>query len=157
MLARADQQFGGVWRAAMVSGQVARAVILPPHAGEPCRGDQLTLVGTAGATVADAAAALMALADAYTRNNPSCAERLSVARDAPFSAVVLTPAPLDWEDYAGVTPVAGGLYCVDGFHRLVAWAAAGRLEPGVEVPALIAGVPEPASGPEYVPAIETGR
>jgi hypothetical protein len=157
MLARADEQFGGVWRAVQLPVDAVHAVILPPHAGEPCRGDQLTLVGAAGARVSDAAAMLTGLGDAYARNNPSCAERLALAREAPFSAVVLTPAPLQWEEYAGVMHVPGALYCVDGFHRLVAWASAGRLQPGVQIPTLMAGVPGAPSDPEYVPATQTGR
>lgn len=157
MLARADEQFGGVWQAASLPAALALSVTLPPHAGEPCRGDQLTLVGASGAHVADAATALAGLGEAYARNNPSCAERLALAREAPFSAVVLAPAPLDWEDYAGVTIEPGGLYCIDGFHRLVAWAAAGRLVRGVDLPVLIAGTPGLPSGPEYAAATQTGR
>lgn len=157
MLARADEQFGGVWREVTIPASTALAIMLPPHAGEPCRGDQLTLVGPAGASVAEAAAALAALGDAYTRNNASCAERLAFAREAAFSAIVVTPAPLDWEEYARVGHSASALYCVDGFHRLVSWAAAGRIGPGAWLPALLAGALPATSDLEYVRGPETGR
>ena len=127
MLARADEQFGGVWRELTIDGEAALGILLPPHSGEPCKGDQLTLVAGQGATVREAGAARTHLGDAYARNNPSCAERLGFAAGAPFSHVVLCAAPLDWEEYADVAPQTGAYYCIDGFHRLVAWAAAGRL------------------------------
>lgn len=139
MLQRADQQFGGVWREVTLSSDEALALLLPPHSGEPCRGDQLTLIGAHGATVRDAAATLQTLGDAYAKNNASCAERLGFAATAAFSHVVLCTAPLDWEEYARVTPVPGARYCIDGFHRLVSWAAAGRITGDVTVSAWIAG------------------
>lgn len=139
MLARADEQFGGVWRELTLSGDAALDILLPPHAGEPCKGDQLTLVADVGATVRDAGAALTQLGEAYARNNPSCTERLGFAADAPFSHVILCTAPLDWEEYAKVTPQPGAHYCIDGFHRLVAWAAAGRLTKDTTLSAWLAG------------------
>lgn len=139
MLARADEQFRGVWRELTLDGNAALDIRLPHHAGEPCKGDQLTLVADQGASVREAAAALAALGEAYARNNPSCAERLGFATDAPFSRVVLCAAPFDWEEYAKVAPHAGAYYCIDGFHRLVAWAAAGRLTKDAAISAWIAG------------------
>ena len=139
MLSRADHQFAGAWREVTLSANDALAIVLPPHSGEPCRGDQLTLVGPHGAALRDAAAALAALGDAYAKNNPSCAERIGFAADAAFSHVVLSTAPLDWEEYAKVTPVDGARYCIDGFHRLVAWAAAARLTGDATLHAWIAG------------------
>jgi hypothetical protein len=69
----------------------------------------------------------------------SSAERIGFAREAPFSRIVLSTAPLQWEEYASVTPVPGALYCVDGFHRLVAWAAAGRLGKDANLEIWLAG------------------
>ncbi len=133
MLAKADSQFGGVWRAQTITGDAALEILVPSHAGEPCKGDQLTLVGDTGTTVREAAATLTRLGPAYARNNPSCAERISFATDAPFTQIVLCTAPLDWEEYARVTPIAGAYYCIDGFHRLIGWAAAGRLDKSAEI------------------------
>lgn len=114
-------------------------IVLPSHAGEPCKGDQLTLIGDGGATVREASNALTRLGEAYARNNASCAERLGFAADAPFSLVVLCTAPLDWEEYATVTPRPGAYYCIDGFHRLVAWAAVGRLTKDAQLSVWLAG------------------
>ncbi len=139
MLAKADEQFRGVWSERSITCDAALDILLPSHAGEPCKGDQLTLVGDHGATVRDAAATLTTLGDAYERNNPSCAERIGFAVDAPFTRIIIATAPLDWEEYARVAPVAGGLYCIDGFHRLVAWAKAGRLTGEVRLDIWLAG------------------
>jgi hypothetical protein len=139
MLARADEQFDSRWRTTTLAADNALDILLPPHSGEPCKGDQLTLVGHRGATARDAGEALRAMGAAYARNNPSCAERIAFATDAPFTRVVLCTAPLDWEEYARVAPVAGAYYCLDGFHRLVAWAAAGRFTHAATIPVWIAG------------------
>ena len=139
MLARADEQFGGPWREVALTADQALEILLPPHSGEPCRGDLLTVVGSGGATVREAARTLTSYGEAYAKNNPSCAERIGFASEAAFSHVVLCTAPLDWEEYAKVTPVDGARYCIDGFHRLVAWAAAGRISGDVTLSAWIAG------------------
>lgn len=139
LLAKADEQFRGVWREIEIPSESALNILLPAHAGEPCKGDQLTLVGDGGATVREAADALTRLGDAYARNNASCAERLGFAADAPFSHVVLCAAPLNWEEYATVAPRPGAHYCIDGFHRLVAWAASGRLHRDARIGIWLAG------------------
>lgn len=139
MLARADEQFRGVWRELTLDGEAALDILLPPHSGEPCKGDLLTLVPDQGATVREASAALLAIGDAYARNNAACAERLGFASASPLTRLILCTSPLDWEEYAKVAPQPGALYCVDGFHRLVAWAAAGRLTKDATLTAWIAG------------------
>ncbi len=138
LLAAADAQFESRWRAHVIDGAQALEIRLPPHAGEPCKGDLLTLVGANGATVREAAATLEKVAGAYARHNTSCMSRIEFAADAPLSHVVLCSAPLIWEEYADVTPGDEALYCVDGFHRLVAWAWKGRLAAGVELPIWLA-------------------
>lgn len=139
MLAAADEQFASRWRVDVIDGAAALDIRLPSHAGEPCQGDQLTLVGPAGATVREAAATLAKVAGAYAKNNASCMRRIEFAAAAPLSRVVLCTAPLNWEEYARVSPVADARYCVDGLHRLVAWAWKGRLVSGVDVPIWLAG------------------
>lgn len=138
LLAAADAQFQSRWRAHVISGAQALEIRLPPHAGEPCKGDLLTLVGGSGATVCEAAATLEKVAGAYARHNSSCMSRIEFAAAAPFSQIVLCSQPLDADEYRDVTPADGALYCVDGFHRLVAWAWKGRLTSGVELPVWLA-------------------
>jgi len=139
LLAQADRQFNGAWRELTLRGGDAPDIRLPPHAGGPCKGDQLTPVGDAGGAVRDVAQKFLQLGDAYTRNNPSCAERIEASGGAPFSHLILCTAPLEWEEYAKVAPAPGAYYCIDGFHRLVAWAARGRLTPDSELRVWIAG------------------
>jgi hypothetical protein len=138
LLAAADRQFAGNWRETTVDAAALLDVMLPSHAGEPCKGDQLTLVGTSGASVREAAATFARVERAYELNNESCFSRISLAADQPFSAIVLGTAPLDADDYRTVTPRPGALYCIDGFHRLVAWAWRRRLESG-QLPVFVAG------------------
>lgn len=134
LLAAADAQFQSRWRMGLIGGERALEIRLPSHAGEPCKGDLLTLVGANGATVREAAAMLEKVAGAYARHNASCMSRIEFAADAPLSQVVLCTAPLKWEEYADVAPADGALYCIDGFHRLVAWAWKGRLTADMELP-----------------------
>jgi hypothetical protein len=139
LLAAADAQFQSRWRSETIDAAAALEIRLPPHAGEPCKGDLLTLVGANGATVREAAATLDKVAAAYARHNESCMGRIEFAAAAPLTRVVLCTAPLNWEEYADVAPADGALYCVDGFHRLVAWAWKGRLNAGEELPIWLAG------------------
>jgi len=136
---RADAQFAGAWHARTLTGDEALEILLPPHAGEPCKGDRLTLIDPAGATVRDAARRLRTIRDAYESSNLSCWSRIEQGALAQFSGIILTTAPLDADDYKGMTPAAGRLYHLDGFHRLVGWAWAGRLLSTARIPAVIAG------------------
>lgn len=136
----ANEQFGGVWHMRTLTGDEALDILLPPHAGEPCKGDRLTLVDPAGATVREAAERLARIRAEYSASNQTCWSRIEQAATAPFSAVILTVAPLKADDYSGMAPVPGRLYHLDGFHRLVGWAWAGRLRAApARIPAVIAG------------------
>lgn len=135
----ADAQFGGVWELGTLTGTAALAVVLPPHAGEPCRGDRLALVDPGGATVREAAERLMQIAAAYEQNSPSCWGRIQAAVAAPFSTLILTTSPIDTDEYRTIRPAADCLYHLDGFHRLVGWAWTGRLTADARIPAIVAG------------------
>ena len=136
----ADKQFGGVWTPRTLTGAEALDIFLPPHAGEPCKGDRLTLIDPEGATVRDAARRLTQLRAQYEDANRSCWSRIEQAALEPFSEIILTTAPLDADDYRGMTRTPGRLYHLDGFHRLVGWAWAGRLAGNLaHIPAVVAG------------------
>lgn len=135
----ADRQFGGRWRRVTLTGADALAIVLPPHAGEPCQGDRLQLVDPGGATVEAAARRLARIRTEYETTNRSCWRRIEQAAAAPFSTLVLTTSPLAADDYIGVSAESGRLFHLDGFHRLVAWAWAGRLRPGATIHAIVAG------------------
>jgi len=140
LIARATTQFGeSSWREIEIDGPAALNVVLPTHAGEPCRGDRLLLVPETGATVQDAAATLNQLADEYARLNPSCWSRISAATSEPLSTLVLVTAPVEAEAHRGLVYRPHTLYHLDGFHRLVGWARAGRLGPDTRIRAFVAG------------------
>jgi hypothetical protein len=134
---RATEQFGE-WREVEIDARAALDIILPPHNGEPCKGDRLALVPAGGATVAEAARALGTGRSEYERNNPTCWGRIAEASGQAFSTIILTTAPLHVEEYRSIAPTTGSLYHLDGFHRLVGWALAGRLTPDVRLRALVA-------------------
>ena len=135
----ADAQFGGAWHARTLTGEEALEILLPPHSGEPCKGDRLTLVDPAGATVRDAARRLRTIRGEYETSNQSCWSRIEAGRARAVFGIILTTAPLDADDYRGMAPADGRLYHLDGFHRLVGWAWSGRLLPTARIPAVIAG------------------
>ena len=135
----AHRQFGDRWQSMEIDGATAAEIVLPPHAGEPCRGDRLTLVGPTGATVRETVATLTALRPAFEAENRSCWSRILAASTEPFSTLILTTAPLDSADHRSLVMRSGALYHLDGFHRLVGWALAGRLSPDVRLRAIVAG------------------
>jgi hypothetical protein len=135
----ADRQFGGRWHRVTLSGTEAGAIILPPHAGEPCKGDRLPLVEPGGATVLEAGRRLAGIRADYEFLNQSCWGRIAGASREPFSTLLLTVSPLEAEDYRTLAPGAGRLFHLDGFHRLVGWAWAGRLTAEARIAALVAG------------------
>jgi hypothetical protein len=135
----ADAQCHGVWHEVELDGLDALAVVLPPHAGEPCKGDRLMLVADAGSVVRDAAETLRRLADRYARENPSCWSRIMEASTAAFSTLILTTTPIDTDEHRRLERRASALYHLDGFHRLLGWAIAGRLTADARVRGHVAG------------------
>jgi hypothetical protein len=142
-LETAERQFGRRWHRVELTGEDALAIVLPPHAGEPCRGDRLQLVDAGGASVRAAAARLRKLREDYARANSTCWSRISGAASAPFSELILTPAPLDSDDHRALPIIPGALYHLDGFHRLLGWAIADRLTPETRLAAIVAGERRP--------------
>lgn len=150
MLERADAQCAGKWLACAVRGDALLDVYLPRHAGEPCHGDRRELVPPGGKTVREAARDLGTWDDATRAESRECWRRLSAARDEPLSRIVLSTAPLAGHpDYAGLPP-GPALYHLDGWHRLVAWALAGRLDGTDWLDAHVADVCTGAAGVERV-------
>ena len=149
LVEQANAELGPEWWDVELDGPEAAAVVLPWHAGEPCRGDRLTLIGVEGLTVAAAAARLAAIEADYARENRSCWSRIATARAEPLTRVILATAPIDHEEYRGLTAgsafakaAAGAphLYCLDGRHRLIGWALEGALAAGAIVPAHVVGL-----------------
>ena len=143
LLSIADAELGPTWFDVELTAAEALAVVLPMHAGEPCRGDRMMLVGPRGLSVADTADRFRAIEAEYARTNRSCWERIDRARTDPLSRIVLAGSPIDHEEYRELSHDAGPgrapLFCLDGRHRLVGWALAGVLAPGAVVPAHVVG------------------
>jgi Family of unknown function (DUF6309) len=140
LIAQAMRQFDErAWREIEIDGPAALKVTLPSHAGEPCRGDQLLLVPESGATVQDASTALNLMRLEYMRLNPSCWGRIFAGAGEPFSTLVLVTKPLQCDAHRGLVGRPDTLYHLDGFHRLVGWAWAGRLGPEARIRAFVGG------------------
>ena len=137
---RASTQFRE-WREVEIDAAKALEIILPPHNGEPCKGDRLELVPAGGAAVAEATKTLRGIRADYEQNNPTCWGRIAEASAQPFSTLILTTAPLDADEYTSIRPEPGRLYHLDGFHRLLGWALSGRLAPNLRLRAFVAGAP----------------
>jgi hypothetical protein len=144
MIREAERAAGGAWWALRVPGRALLDVALPRHAGEPCQGDRMELVPAGGATVEEAARALGLRLEAYRRANRSCAGRIDGARREPFSRILLSRQPLARDEYAGMP--AAPCYHVDGLHRLIAWAAEGRLTADAWIDVYLAGAPGEGAG-----------
>lgn len=127
---------GGRWhRVRLAEAEVLR-VVLPWHLGE---GGEAELIPRTGLRVAAALARLAELEPTYARINPRCAVKLDWQRRAPTRPVFLSTRPVPGRDYAGLE-VRHGLIHLDGLHRLLAWAQAGRLASPRGMPAYVAGL-----------------
>ena len=92
LLEQADAELGPEWWDVTLTGAEAAAVVLPRHAGEPCHGDTMTLVGDAGLTPAEAAARFAAGEDACTPAPTPRAGDASIARAASQSPASSWPS-----------------------------------------------------------------
>jgi hypothetical protein len=137
MIREADLDAGGEWWALRLPGTALLEVVLPRHAGEPCQGDAMELIAPGGASVGEVARDLAPRLEAYRTANRSCAGRIDRARRDPFSRVLLSRRPLARDEYARLP--AARWYHLDGLHRLIGWAAEGRLTPDVMVDVHLAG------------------
>ncbi|MEU3569115.1 DUF6309 family protein [Kitasatospora sp. NPDC036755] len=141
-LDRADRIRGGWWRIRLSRADVL-GVVLPWHLSE---GGELELVPRSGLTVAEAAERVRAGGAAWTAANPVCAAKLRLLREAPFTLVFLSTAPVDHSDY-GDLAVRSGLIHLDGLHRMLAWELAGRLPERALLDGYLVGDPTVAAGP----------
>ncbi|GGV21887.1 DUF6309 family protein [Streptomyces spectabilis] len=130
----ADATFG-TWATIRLSRADVRSVLLPWHLS--CGGGR-ELVPRTGLTVGQAADLLRAHEAEFTAANPVCTGKIARFRTAAFSSIYLTTRPIPHDHYADL-PTDEGLVHLDGLHRLLAWELAGRLSPGAELTALIAG------------------
>ncbi|MFF2042117.1 DUF6309 family protein [Kitasatospora sp. NPDC058170] len=135
-LLAAEGLFGG-WGKVLLDRADVLDTVLPWHLGE---GGELELVPATGMTVAEAVERLRGIGDGYGGLNPSCGRKLRRQADAPFTPVFLSVPAIGSTDYQGLLR-SDGLTHLDGLHRMIAWELYGRLGPGVEIEAYVAGLP----------------
>ena len=80
---QATKQFDERWSIVEITGAEARAIVVPPHSGEPCRGDRMELVPPGGLSVESTARALEACRDAYAVANRTCWSRICLLYTSP--------------------------------------------------------------------------
>ena len=95
---RASAQFRE-WREIEIDAATALEIILPPHNGEPCKGDRLELVPS-GAPPSLRRRPHFARSEQITsRTTRRVRGRIAEASTQPFSTLILTTAPLDADEY----------------------------------------------------------
>jgi len=141
LVTAADEAAGGAWlRVAFDEGE-ALTLWLPPHAGEPCHGDAMTLGDGQGMRLGDAVAWLGDHADTYARANPSCWSRIVAARDSEWGPLVVTPFAVGDRTAPPPGTTTAGIV-IDGLHRALGWGLGRDDRPRT----LQAFVPESAAG-----------
>ncbi|MCC6161841.1 MAG: hypothetical protein IT182_00645 [Acidobacteria bacterium] len=112
------------WQVVELDEATFAALWLPAHEGEPCHGDSMRLGDDpAGQPVRSAIEWLDVHRDAYASANPSCWGRITHAATA-SSAAPIVVSPVNVGDR--VMPPHAALVVVDGLHRAVGYALAGR-------------------------------
>ncbi|WP_224277288.1 DUF6309 family protein [Streptomyces sp. LS1784] len=132
----AQSTLQGRWHRVLLDGPEVLRVVLPWHLGED---GEVELIPRTGLTVADAARRLTRLHATYATTNPLCAAKLARQATASPLPLFLSTVPMPGPDYEHLT-VRGGLIHLDGLHRMLAWATAGRLVPDRWTPAYVAGL-----------------
>lgn len=131
LLDQLDARASG-WQLVELDAHALGALWLPPHAGEACHGDSMSLGDEGGSTVRRAADWLVAHAEAYAAANPSCWGRIRHASTSPGSALVVSPESVGDR----VKPRDAGLVVVDGLHRAIGFWMAGHRRCEAFVPVL---------------------
>jgi hypothetical protein len=134
LVAQLDARASG-WQLVELDGDALAALWLPPHAGEACHGDAMTLGDEDGSTLSHAHDWLVAHADAYAAANRSCWGRIRHASTQARSPLVVSGTTVGDR----VKPAHAPLVVVDGLHRALGYWMAGERRCEVFVPVLVEG------------------
>jgi hypothetical protein len=110
------------WQLVELDAATLAALWLPPHAGEACHGDSMSLHDERGSRVIDAHDWLIAHADAYGEANPSCWGRIMHASTRPTTPIVVSTVSVGDR----LKPEDARLVVVDGLHRALGYWMAGH-------------------------------
>ena len=123
------------WRLIELDAAAMAALWLPPHGGEACHGDSMSLVNEGGSCLSDAHDWLIVHAREYAAANPSCWARISHAATAPMSPLVVSAAGVGDR----LKPDEVELVVVDGLHRALGFWMAGQRQCQAYAPVLVEG------------------
>jgi Family of unknown function (DUF6309) len=123
------------WQLVELDADALAALWLPPHAGEACHGDSMSLSDEGGSSVIQAHDWLIAHAGAYAEANPSCWGRITHAATEPTTPLVVSAVSVGDR----VKPEGAGLVVVDGLHRALGYWMAGHRSCQAYVPIIDRG------------------
>lgn len=139
LINKADEKFAGEWQMVSLSSFEVLNIFLPHHEHK----GSMKLIPPEGMRVKDVISHWSEINEQYKNTNSSCHEKIVNLQQKPLSTIYLSAKPLDvFEDYQKMSNTEGSLVHLDGLHRLVAWAIAGRFnDPGLEdaLTAFVAG------------------
>ena len=127
-LGNANDYFGGEWYYIRLSRkEILSGVELIWH-HDPSSG--LKLIPETGLTVAKAKDKFLEIRQSYSRDNSDCYTKIIDFGDSAFNPIFLCTKPLKGfgiAEHEKLLHIEGNLVHIDGLHRLVAWAVAGKI------------------------------
>lgn len=124
----ANKKFGGEWYRIKLSRREALNILLVWHHDTR---EGLMLISEGGSTVRDVANYWKEIKDDYRKKNKSCYEKIMRFSKDAFSSVFLSVKPITGygvAEYEKLKYRNGTLVHLDGLHRLIGWAIAGRFK-----------------------------
>jgi hypothetical protein len=143
MLALANEKFGGMWGFQTLGREDVLNIFLPHHISE---GGAIGLIPPSGLTLREATDKLRKITiPAYQSANPVCWQKITYWMENYPSPIFLSLGTVAHSDYENFAGHEGHLIHLDGLHRLLGWAIAGKLDPdkyerGEKVTAYVAGL-----------------
>lgn len=126
MLENANHEFNGEWHQVQLSRKDILGILLVGH-HDPM--DGLVLIPEQGMSVRMVAKHWKDIKSIYQVKNKDCYAKITKFSEQPFSAIFLSVRPIkgyDVPEYENLEYKNNALVHLDGLHRLVAWAIAGR-------------------------------
>lgn len=126
MLENANNKFGGEWHQVQLSRKEILEILLVGH-HDPIGG--LVLIPKQGMSVRMVARRWEEIKNIYKVENKDCYAKITKFSKKPFSNIFLSVEPIKGysvSEYENLEYKKNTLVHLDGLHRLIAWAIAGR-------------------------------